>query len=75
METKAFYQYLPTRYEADKKQWSVRNLIWEFKKGNRSSIVAQLVASYLRKTYGAEVKNLFVRLHTSQQRSKDRGEI
>lgn len=58
METKSFYEYLPTRYEADKKQWSVRNLIWDFKKGKRTSIVAQLVASYLRKTYGAECRNL-----------------
>lgn len=58
METKAFYQYLPTRYEADKNQWAVRNLVWAFKAGRRSSIVARLVASYLRKTFGADCSNL-----------------
>lgn len=58
MTTKAFYQYLPTRFEADKNQWAVRNLVWDFKAGKRSSIVARLVASYLRKTFGAGCRDL-----------------
>lgn len=58
MKTKAFYQYLPTRFEADKNQWAVRNLVWDFKAGKRSSIVARLVATYLRKTFGDDCRNL-----------------
>lgn len=48
-----FYDYLPTKYEASKKEWKVRQLIWDFKDGKRSAKVAQLVAKQIRKQFGA----------------------
>lgn len=47
-----FYDYLPTKYEASKKEWSIRKLIWDFKDGKRTSKVAKLVAQQLRKQFG-----------------------
>ena len=31
-----FFDYLPTKYEANKDEWKVRKLIWDFKEGKRS---------------------------------------
>ena len=29
----SFYKYLPTKYEANRQEWAVRQLIWDFKNG------------------------------------------
>ena len=26
-----FFDYLPTKYEANKREWSIRRMIWDFK--------------------------------------------
>ena len=44
-----FFDYLPTKYEANKDEWKVRKLIWDFKEGKRSKAVAKLVATQMRK--------------------------
>ena len=28
-----FFDYLPTKYEANKREWSIRRMIWDFKDG------------------------------------------
>lgn len=48
-----FYDYLPTKYEASKNEWKVRQLVWDFKDGKRSSKVAKIVAKQIRKQFGS----------------------
>ena len=36
-----FFDYLPTKYEANKREWSIRRMIWDFKDGKRSASVAE----------------------------------
>ena len=53
-----FFDYLPTKYEANKREWSIRRMIWDFKDGKRSASVAELVAKKMREQFGAEVCNV-----------------
>lgn len=53
-----FFDYLPTKYEANKREWAVRKMIWDFKDGKRSVKVAELVAKRMREQFGAEVENV-----------------
>lgn len=70
-----FFDYLPTKYEANKREWSIRRMIWDFKDGKRSASVAELVAKKMREQFGAEVWQRDVGLHTSQQRREERNQI
>ena len=54
----SFFDYLPTKYDASKDEWKVRKLIWDFKQGKRSSKVAKLVASQIRKQFGSTCDTL-----------------
>lgn len=54
----SFYDYLPTKYEANKNEWKVRKLIWDFKDGKRSLKVAKLVAQQIRKQFGSTCDTL-----------------
>lgn len=49
----SFFDYLPMKYEATKKEWQVRQLIWDFKDGKRSRKVAELVAKQIRQQFGS----------------------
>lgn len=49
----SLYDYLPTKYEASPREWAVRELIWAFKDGKRSSEVAEKVAKALRDRFGS----------------------
>lgn len=53
-----FFDYLPTKYEANKREWAIRKMVWDFKEGKRSKKVAELVAKKMREQFGAEVKNV-----------------
>ena len=53
-----FFDYLPTKYEANKREWAIRRMIWDFKDGKRSASVAELVAKKMREQFGAEVDNV-----------------
>ena len=53
-----FFDYLPTKYEANKREWAIRKMIWDFKDGKRSASVAELVAKKMREQFGAEVENV-----------------
>ena len=53
-----FFDYLPTKYEANKREWAIRRMIWDFKDGKRSVSVAELVAKKMREQFGAEVENV-----------------
>ena len=66
-----FFDYLPTKYEANKREWAVRKMIWDFKDGKRSVKVAELVAKRMREQFGAEVEKRDVGLHTRQFGSQD----
>lgn len=50
----AFFDYLPTKYEANSREWSIRKMIWDFKDGKRSIAVARLVAGKIREQFGAK---------------------
>ena len=53
-----FFDYLPTKYEANKREWAVRKLVWDFKEGKRSKGVAELVAKRMRTQFGANVQDV-----------------
>lgn len=50
----SFFDYLPTKYEANKQEWKIRKMIWDFKDGKRSLAVAELVAKKIRQQFGAK---------------------
>lgn len=49
----SFFDYLPVKYEANKEEWKVRKLVWDFKDGKRSLQVAEMVARKIRLQFGA----------------------
>lgn len=53
-----FFDYLPTKYEANNKEWDIRNLIWDFKDGKRNIMVAEIVARKLRLQFGAKTNEI-----------------
>lgn len=68
-----FFDYLPTKYEANKREWAIRKMIWDFKDGKRSVSVAELVAKKIREQFGADCENVtFVCIPAS---SADKNEI
>lgn len=54
----SFFDYLPTKYEANNREWAIRKMIWEFKDGKRSLAVAELVAKKIREQFGSECENV-----------------
>lgn len=48
----SFFDYLPVKYEANKEEWKVRKLVWDFKDGKRSLQIAKMVATHIRKQFG-----------------------
>lgn len=50
----SFFDYLPTKYEANKQEWKIRRMIWDFKDGKRSFVVAEMVAKKIRQQFGSE---------------------
>ena len=53
-----FFDYLPTKYEANKREWAIRKMIWEFKDGKRSKSVAETIAKKMREQFGASCKEV-----------------
>lgn len=53
-----FFDYLPTKYEANKREWAIRKMIWDFKDGKRSVSVAEMVAKKIREQFGADCENV-----------------
>lgn len=53
-----FFDYLPTKYKANKREWAIRKMIWDFKDGKRSVKVAEIVAKRMREQFGAAVENV-----------------
>lgn len=54
----AFFDYLPTKYEANKREWAIRNMIWDFKDGKRSESVAELIAKKMREQFGSHCEEV-----------------
>lgn len=54
----SFFDYLPTKYEANKSEWSIRRMIWDFKDGKRSLSVAGMVAKKIREQFGADTSEV-----------------
>lgn len=54
----SFFDYLPTRYEANKQEWKIRKMIWDFKEGKRSIKVAEMVAKKIREQFGAKTNEI-----------------
>ena len=52
------YDYLPTKYEATKRDWAVRRCVWNFKEGKGSEAAAKMVADRIRKQFGEECQNI-----------------
>lgn len=48
-----FFDYVPQQYEVDKQGWAVRRLVWDFKDGKKSHVVAKLVAERLLMQFGS----------------------
>lgn len=53
-----FFDYLPTKYEANNREWAIRKMVWDFKDGKRSLSVAEMVAKKMREQFGAEVADV-----------------
>lgn len=53
-----FFDYLPVKYEANGREWEVRNMIWDFKDGKRSQPIAEMIAKKMREQFGAECRNV-----------------
>lgn len=53
-----FFDYLPTKYEANNREWAVRKLVWDFKDGKRWQAVAKIVARRMREQFGEGVSNV-----------------
>ena len=66
-----FYDYLPTKYMANKREWQIRELIWNFKDGGNKKVtskVAAIIAKQIRKQYGDKANNmLFVCVPASSE--------
>lgn len=56
-----FYDYLPTKYMANKREWQIREMIWHFKDGDNEKVtskVASLIAKQIRKQYGDKANQM-----------------
>lgn len=54
----AFFDYLPTKYEANQREWDVRKFIWGFKDGKFTHLAAELVAKKLREVFGVQTQDI-----------------
>lgn len=54
----SFFDYLPTKYEASKREWAIRKMIWDFKDGKRSESVAELIAKKMREQFGSHCEDV-----------------
>lgn len=52
------YDYLPTKYEASKRDWAIRRYVWNFKEGKGSETAAKMVADRIRKQFGEESQEI-----------------
>lgn len=54
----SFFDYLPTKYEANQREWKIRKFIWGFKDGKFTQQAAELVAKKLREVFGAQTQDI-----------------
>ena len=54
----SFYKYLPTKYEANKQEWAVRQLIWDFKNGIGGFEVGKMVAEKIITQFGKRCREM-----------------
>ena len=54
----SFFDYLPTKFEANNREWAVRKLVWDFKDGKRWQTVANMVARRMREQFGKGVQDV-----------------
>lgn len=54
----SFFNYLPTKYKANREEWRVRKFIWNFKDGKNTVKAAKLVADKLTAMFGEDCKNI-----------------
>ena len=54
----SFFDYLPTKYEANPREWKIRKFIWGFKDGKFSREAAGIVAGKLREVFGQDTQNI-----------------
>lgn len=67
-----FFDYLPTKYEANSREWQVRKMIWDFKDGKRSLQVAEMVARKIREQFGSTTENIvFCCIPASSQKKNE----
>lgn len=68
----SFFDYLPVKYQASKREWQVRNFVWAFKDGKCAVSAAQLVAKKIREQFGAEASDMvFVCIPASSQQKNE----
>ena len=68
-----FFDYLPTKYEANNREWAIRRLVWDFKDGKRWESVADLVAKKMRTQFGKDVQEVtFVCIPASSAQKNER---
>lgn len=54
----SFFDYLPTRYKANQREWSIRKFIWGFKDGKFTHEAAEIVAKKLREVFGQQTQDI-----------------
>ena len=54
----SFFDYLPTKYEANPREWKIRKFIWGFKDGKFTHEAAEIVARKLREVFGQDTQNI-----------------
>lgn len=68
----SLFDYLPTRYKATPREWSVRKYVWAFKGGQYSEYTAEIVANKIKEIYGAESeKMVFVCIPASSEEKNE----
>ena len=71
----AFFDYLPTKYEANQSEWKVRKFIWGFKDGKFSRQAAELVAKKLREMFGVETQDIVFACVPASERTEKRNQV
>ena len=52
--------YLPTRYDADSNEWEIRRAVWNFKDGNCSTRILNMLESYVDRIVGSNSTDDYV---------------
>lgn len=52
--------YLPTRYEADSNEWENRRAVWNFKDGNCSTKILNMLKNYVDRIVGSDSTDDYV---------------